>query len=88
MGASVPVLGIAMAVVSFAAIAGMSAGVRHARAWGWKARAVGQALLGAGAALLVFLLQSLSVGASLGGAVLALAVGGMTLLVLMLVYST
>jgi len=79
-----PVFGIALAVATFAAIAGVTAGVRQARGWGWKARVVGHAALGAAAASLVFLLQSVSVGASLGGAILSLAVGGMTLLVLML----
>jgi hypothetical protein len=81
------VLGIAMAV-AIAAIAGMTAGVRNARAWGPKSRMAGYFLLGLAAALLVFVLQSVSVGASLEGAVLSLAVGGMTVLVLMLVRSS
>ena len=65
-----PVFGIALAVATFAAIAGVTAGVRQARGWGSKARVVGHAAVGAAAALLVFLLQSVSVGASLGGAIL------------------
>jgi hypothetical protein len=52
--------------------------------WGPKSRAFGYAAVAAGAALLVFFIQSVSVGVSLGGALLALAVGGMALLVLML----
>ncbi len=84
MEAGRPFIGIALAVATLAAIAGVTAGVRHARVRRWKARVVGQGVLGAAAAILVFLLQSVSVGASLGGAILALAVGGMTLLVLML----
>lgn len=77
-----------MTVAAFAAVAGVATGVRNARLWGPRSRAIGHALIGVAAALLVFLLQSVSVGASLGGAVLALAVGGMTLLVLTLVRST
>ena len=89
MEAGGQVFGIAMAVATFAAIAGgVTAGVRHARPWGPKSRVAGYATLGLGAALVVFVLQSVSVGASVGGAILALAVGGMTLLVLMLVRST
>jgi hypothetical protein len=83
LGAGVPVLTIAMAVAALAAVAGVTAGVRHAPPPGQKA--IGHGLLGVGAALLVLLLQFVSVGASLGGAVLALAVGGMSVLVLMLV---
>lgn len=88
MAASDPVLSAAVAFAAFAAVAGVKAGVRHVRDRGWTARAIGHALLGLAAALLVFLLQSVSVGASFGGAVLALAVGGMTLLVVVLVRST
>ncbi len=77
-----------MTVAAFAAVAGVTAGVRNARMWGPRGRAIGHGMLGIAAALLVFLLQSVSVGASLGGAVLALAVGGMTLLVLTLVRSS
>jgi hypothetical protein len=87
LGASVP-LSIAATVAVFAAAGGLMAGARNARAWGPRGRAVGDGFLGVLAALLVLLLQSVSVGASLGGAVLAVAVGGMTLLVLMLVRST
>lgn len=88
MEASSPVLGIAVTVATLAAVAGVTAGVRRARVWGPAGRTFGHLLLGAIAALLVFLLQSLSVGASVGGAVLALAVGGMTVLVFVLVRST
>jgi hypothetical protein len=86
--ASSPILSIAMAVAAFAAVAGVTAGVRNVRAWGPKGRAVGHGLVGLAASSLVFLLQSVSVGASVGGAVLALAIGGMAVLVLMLVRST
>ena len=88
MEASGPVLSVAVAVAALAAVAGVTAGVRHVRDWGARGRAVGHALIGLAASLLVFLLQSVSVGASLGGAILAVAVGGMTLLVLVLVRST
>lgn len=77
-----------MAVASFAAIAGVAASVRRGRVWGERARAFGLGAVGAAASLLVFLLQSVSVGASLEGVVLAVAVGGMTVLVLMLARST
>lgn len=88
MEASGPLLSIAVAVAALAALAGVTAGVRQAGDWRLGGRAVVHVLLGLAASLLVFLLQSVSVGASVGGAVLALAVGGMTLLVLMLVRST
>lgn len=77
-----------MTVAAFAAVAGVTAGARHVREWGPKGRAVGHGLVGLAASLLVFLLQSVSVGASVVGAVLALAVGGMAVLVLMLVRNT
>jgi hypothetical protein len=83
--ASGSVLSIAMAVASLATLAGVTTAVRRARAWGARGRMLGYALLGLCATLLVFLLQSVSVGASPGGVVLALAVGGTTLLVLMLI---
>lgn len=86
MEASGPVFGFAMAVATFAAIAGVTAGVRFVRECGLRRRVLaGHALLGGAAALLVFLFQSVNFGASFGGAVLALAFGGIAVLVMALV---
>ena len=73
-----------MAVAAFAAVAGVTARVRNGRAWGPKGRAVGYGLVGLAVGLLVFLIQSVSLGVSLVGVVLAIAVGGMAVLVLAL----
>jgi hypothetical protein len=86
--ASGPLLSVAVTVAAFAAVAGVTARVRNGRAWGPLGRAVGYCLVGLAAGLLVFLLQSVSLGASLVGVVLAIAVGGMAVLVLMLVRGT
>ena len=85
MEATVPLLSIAIPLVAVATLAGVSAGVRNARDWGPRGRTVGYALLGLAASLLVFLVRSVSLGASFGGAILAAAVGGMAVLVLVLV---
>ena len=76
-------MSFAVTVAAFATVFAVTVGVR-----GPRGRAIGHGLIGLAAALLVFVLQSVSVGASLGGAILALSVGGMTLLVLTLVRST
>jgi hypothetical protein len=81
-------LSLALVVAAFAAIAGVTAGVRNARLWGPRGRAMGHGVVGIAAALLVFVLQSVSVGASLVGAIIAVAVGGMTLLALAFVGSS
>jgi hypothetical protein len=78
-------LRIAMAVAALAAAVGAPSGVRRVRAWGVSGRAVGGAVFAVVAGALVFALQSLSVGPSPGGAILALAAGTVTLLMLVLV---
>jgi hypothetical protein len=78
------VLRIVMAVLTVLVVAVVAAGLVLPRPWGARVRAYGNAAVGALAAVLVFDVQSGSVGASIGGAVLALAAGAVAMLIVML----
>jgi hypothetical protein len=72
-----------MAALTVLVLAVVAAGLVLPR-WGLRVRAYGNAAIGALAAVVVFDVQSGSVGASVGGLVLALAAGAVAMLILML----
>jgi hypothetical protein len=87
VGLSMEVAGVVMRVATFvvvlaASVVGMT--MLPQRSWSNVARALGFVLLGLVVAAIVFGVQSGNVGASLGGAVLALAIGAIAVLLVVL----